>query len=80
MKSKNELKEIDIKNRVRYYFHDIINGTEINFSNILLDKTLYKTASVYNTLYKTPTGPKPLRIWFDKIDGFIEALDGTNKL
>ena len=79
MKSKNELKEIDIKNRVRYYFDDIINGTEINFSNILLDKTLYKTVSVYNTLYKTPTGPKPLRIRFDKIDGFIEALDGTNK-
>ena len=30
MKSKNELKEIDIKNRVSYYFDDIINGSEIN--------------------------------------------------
>ena len=36
MKSKNELKEIDIKNRVCYYFDDVINGTKINFSNILL--------------------------------------------
>ena len=35
MKSKNKLKEIDIKNRVCYYFDDIINGTKINFSNIL---------------------------------------------
>ena len=32
MKSKNELKEIDIKNRVFYYFDDIINGTKINYN------------------------------------------------
>ena len=28
MKNKYELKEIDIKNRVCYYFDDIINGTK----------------------------------------------------
>ena len=33
MKSKNELKEIDIKNCVYYYFDGIIKGTKINFSN-----------------------------------------------
>ena len=33
MKSKNELKEIDIKNRAYYYFDDIIKGTKFNFSN-----------------------------------------------
>ena len=48
MESKNELKEIDIKNRVCYYFDDIINTTKNNFSNILLDKKLYKNISVYN--------------------------------
>ena len=37
MESKNELKEVDFKNRACYYFDDIINGTKINFSNILLD-------------------------------------------
>ena len=42
MKSKNELKEIDIKNRPCFYFDDIINGTKINFSNILL-KSYMKT-------------------------------------
>ena len=36
------LKKIDIKNRVCYYFDDIINGTKINFINILLDKKLYE--------------------------------------
>ena len=79
MKSKNELKEIDIKTRVCYYFDDIINGTKINFSNILLDKKLYEDISVYNISYKTPAGPKPLRIRFDKIDGFIISLDGKIK-
>ena len=48
MKSKNELKEIDIKNWVCCYFDDVINGTKISFSNILLDKKFYENISVYN--------------------------------
>ena len=50
-----------------------------NFSNILLNKKLYENISVYNISYKNPTGPKPLRITFDKIDGFILSLDGKIK-
>ena len=42
MKSKNELKEFDIKNRECYYFDYIINGTKINFSNVLLNKNYLK--------------------------------------
>ena len=80
MKSKNELKEIDIKNRVCYYFDDTINGTKINFSNILLGKKLYENISVYNISYKIATGPKSLRIRFNKIDGFIISLDGKNNI
>ena len=79
MKSKNELKEIDVKNRACYYFDDIINGRNINFSNILLDKKLYENISVYNISFKTLTGPKPLHIRFDKIHEFIIPLDGKNK-
>ena len=79
MKSKNELKEIDIKNRVCYYFDNIINDTKFNLSNILLDKKLYENISVYNISYKTPTGRKPLCIRFDKIDGFIIALNDKIK-
>ena len=41
-KGKNELKETGIKNRACYYFDDIINGTDIILSNILLDKKLYE--------------------------------------
>ena len=66
MESKNELEEIYMKNRVCYYFDDIINGTKINFSNILLDKKLYENISVYNISYKTPMGSKPFCIRFDE--------------
>ena len=38
MESKDELKEIDIKNRTCYYFDDIRRDINIYSSNILLDK------------------------------------------
>ena len=72
----NELKEIYIKNRVCYYFDDIISGTKIYFSNIILNKILHENISVDSISYKSPAGPKPLRIRFDKIGGFIISLDG----
>ena len=62
MKCKNELKEINIKNRACYYFDNIINGTKINSSNVLLNKKWYENISVYNISYKSPAGPKLLRI------------------
>ena len=79
MKNKNELKETDIKNCVRYYFDDIINGTKITFWNILLNKKLYENISVYNISYKSPTVPKPLPIRFSKIYGFIKSIDDKIK-
>ena len=57
MKNKNELKQIAMKNRVSYYFDDIINGTKSNFSKILLDRKLYKNILVYHILYKTQLVP-----------------------
>ena len=65
MKSKNELKEIDIKNRVCYYFNDIVNGTKINCIKI--------------KWYKTPIVLKPLRIRFGKIDRFIISVEDNIK-
>ena len=38
MESKDNLKEIKIKNR--YYFNDVIKGIDINFSDILLDEKI----------------------------------------
>ena len=74
MDIRNKLKEIEIKNRAC-----MINSTNINFSNISLGKKLYKSISIYDILYKTSTGPNPLRIRFDKIDRFIMVFDETTK-
>ena len=49
------LKKNYIKNRACYYFDVIINGTDINFSDILLDKKLHENISIYDISYKTST-------------------------
>ena len=48
MGSKDELKEVDIKNRACYYFDDIVNGIDINFSSILWGKNLYENIFLQN--------------------------------
>ena len=81
MESKDELKETDIKNRTCHYSDDIIRfwDRDIDLSDILLDEKLYKeqyeNTLIYDISYKTSTGAKPLRITFDKIDGFIKIHD-----
>ena len=72
MESKNELKEIDMKNRACYYFDDINKDININFSDILLDEKLYENISVYHISYKTSAAPKPLSIMV--LDGKIKHL------
>ena len=61
------------------FFYDLINGTKIDFSNTLMDKKLYDNISVQKISYKTLTGPKPLRIRFDKIDGLVISPDSKIK-
>ena len=38
MESKDELKEIDIKNCTCYYFDDIMRVRDVDFDNISLDE------------------------------------------
>ena len=87
MESKDELKEIDIKSRTCYYFDDTIRYIDIYSGNILLDKKSYKTYKnilIYDIQiiisYKTFMGSIPLRIRYDKIDGFIKIYDGFRYL
>ena len=42
MESKNELKEIDIKNYICYYSDDIIKIEDFDLDNILLDEKSYE--------------------------------------
>ena len=76
MESKDELKEIDLKIRTLYYSDDIIKDVVITFSDISLDEKLYENVSVCDISYKPSTGPKPFRIRFDKLDGFIRLHGG----
>ena len=63
-----------------YYFDDIIKIEDFNLDKILIDEKLYKNILVHNISCKTLIGPKPLRIKFNKIDGFIRVYDGTRYL
>ena len=40
----------------------------------------HKNILIYDISYKTFMGAKPLRIWFEKIDGFIKIYDGIRYL
>ena len=54
MESNNELKEIDVKNSVSYYFNDIIN--------IVLDEKSHRNILLYYISYKALIDAKPLYI------------------
>ena len=74
MESKDELKEIDIKNCIYYYFDDIMKVTDIDSQKMFLDEKDIKIFKI--TAFHT----KPFRIWFDKIHGFIIIYDVTRYL
>ena len=76
MDSNDELKKIDIKIRMYYYFDHIIKIKDFNLDNILIDEKSYENILVYNISYKNLTAGN-LRIRFDEIDGFIRVYDGT---
>ena len=59
------------------YVDDIIKLEDFDIDDILIDEKSHKNISIYEISYKTSIGPKPLRIRFDKIDGFIRIYYGT---
>ena len=74
------LKKVRIKNRMCYYFDDIIKLEDFHIDNILIDEKSHENILVYDILYKTSIGTKPLRVRFDKIDEFIRFYDGITYL
>ena len=80
MESNDKLEEVDIKNCTCYYFDDIIKIADFDLDNILIDGKLYENILVYNISYKSLIDSKPLRIRFDKIDGFTRVYDGVRYL
>ena len=54
MKS-NKFKDVDIKNRICYYFDHIINSNDFDLDNILLVEKSHETMSIYNVARKLHT-------------------------
>ena len=77
MKSNEGLKQISINNRTCYYFNDTSQNEDFDFDNISVDEKSYENILVYVISYKTLIGAKPLRIRFDKVEGFIRVYDGN---
>ena len=80
MESNDELKGIDNKKRMCYYFDDIIKIEDFLFDNILTGKKSNRDILVYEPSYKTLIDAKSLRMRFNKVDGFIRVYDGTRYL
>ena len=76
MESNDKLKETDIANHTGYYFDYIIKIEDFDIDNILIDEKPHEYILVYNIWYKSLIDSKPLRVTFDKIDGFIRNYDG----
>ena len=76
----NEFRQVFVKNCTCYYFNDMIKLEDFDIDNILIDEKSHKNILIYDISYKTLIGSKPLRIRFDKIDGFIRIYDGTRYL
>ena len=80
MESNDKLREIEIINCTCCYFVDLIKIKYFSSDNILINEKSYENILVYDISYKTLNGAKPLRIRFDKINGFISVYDQTRYL
>ena len=63
-----------------YHFDDIIKFEGYDFDNILTDEKSRENILIYNISHRTLIHPKPFRIRFDKIDGFIRVYDRSRYL
>ena len=61
-------------------FNDIIELEDFEFNNILIDRKSHENALIYDISYKPLIDPKPLRIRFNKVDGYIKIYDRTRYL
>ena len=74
------LNEICIKSPSCYYFDDIIKSKDFDVDSALINEWSYANILIYDILYKTLIGAKPLEMRLDKIDGFLEIYDGSKYL
>ena len=70
----------NIKTENIYLLMSQIKIEGFDFGNVLLDEKSYETILIYNVLYKTLIGSKPMRIIYNMVDSVIRDYGGTKYL
>ena len=83
------IKEVNIKNRTYYFFNDMINIKDFNWSLLKIDKNSYNKIGIYNIGYITIkkiddyediNSVNPLYLMIGKVIGHIEEKNGRKYL
>ena len=79
-------KQLNIKNRLYYYWNDLINIKDFDPRLLRLDKSAFNNIPMYYIGYATKksgysiNSANPLYVLIDEIDGFIEEKEGDKYL
>ena len=82
------IKEINIKNRIYYFFDNMINIKDFNSNLIKIDKNSYKNIDIYYIGYITMkdfdyvkvNSVNSLHLIMNKVDGYFEEINGNKYL
>ena len=82
------IKEINIKNRIYYFFDDVINIKDFDPSLLKIDKKSHKNIGIYYIGYITMkdldlvkiNSVNPLYLIISEVDGYIEEINGNKFL
>ena len=84
-----KVKQINIKNRIYYFYHDIINLKDSESKLLKIDKKSYKNIAIYNIGYITIKkiddceniySVNPLYLLVNHASGYIEEKNGNKYL
>ena len=84
----NKVKDIDIKNRIYYFFDGIINIKNLDPNNTKTDKKSYKDilnyyigyVTIKDSKYVKINGVNPLYLIFNKVNGYFKEINGNKYL
>ena len=84
----NKVKDIDIKNRIYYFFGDFVSVKNFDPNNIKIDEKSCKNILIYYIEYVTIKDSKyikinnvnPLYLIFNKVNGYFKETNGNKYL
>ena len=87
-KISNKDKDVDIKNRIYYFFNDTINIKNSDPNNIRVDETSYKNIPIYFIRYVMINDSKkvkinstnPLYFFFSKVNRYFKEINKNKYL